>query len=145
MLSNMESDPKTDLRDVDRLAAKARSAAKAWPLWASVVLLVADMILVAAVAFSGVSTQMAIVWIAFLAAFHLAVRSRRRAQPRRTWADPEARQLWRWSVAATVVANVLWLPLFFLARPVALGLLFAALVASLVSTVVMKRRHERHA
>jgi hypothetical protein len=139
MLSNMESDPKTDLRDADRLAAKARAAANAWPLSASVVLLVAEMILVAAVAFSGVSTPMAVVWIAFLAVFHLVVRSRRRAQPRRTWADPESRRLAKWSLAATIAVNAVWLPLFFLARPVALALLFAALVASLVSNIVMTR------
>jgi len=138
MLSNMESDPKTDLRNADRLAAKARAAT--WPLPASVVLLVAEMVLVAVIAFAGLSTQMALVWVLFLAGFHLAVRSRRRAQPRRTWADPETRKLAQRSLVATVLANAVWLPLFFLARPVALAVLFMALVASLVSTVVMTRR-----
>jgi hypothetical protein len=139
MLSNMESDNRAELNEATRLAARARSAATTLPLTATVVLLVAEMALVVVIAFAGLSRQMAVVWVLFLAAFHFAVRSRRRARARRPWADPESRRLTRWSIIATLAINAVWIPLFFLARPVALALLFAGLVASLVSSIVVTR------
>lgn len=143
MLSNMESDHKAELREVDRLAARAHTAANDRPLTATVLLLVAEMALVAVLAFAGLSTVMVVVWLLFLAAFHFTLRARRKARPRPPWATSESRRLTTWAIIATVAINAVWIPLFLWARPVALAVLFVALLASLVSNVAVTR--QRHA
>jgi hypothetical protein len=135
----MESDAKTELNEVERLARKARSAAKDYPTGASLVMIVADLILIAVFIAVGLSAPLIIGWIAFLAIFFTALRLRRSARARAPWATPESRRHMLKMAAFDVAVNAVWIPLFFLARPVALGLLIAALLWSLFGT--LRYRH----
>ena len=139
MLSNMESNNQAELNEVDRLAAKAASEATAFPVGASIFLTVAELLLIGAFVALGWSTALIVGWLVFFATFHLVLHLRRRARPRKPWTAPRSRHYFLWSIGATVVVNAIWIPLFFLARPVAVALLVAALMASLISNVATLR------
>ena len=139
MLSTMESDAKAELTDAERLARKAQRAANDYPASASLVMTVADLILVGIFIAKGVSAPLIAGWIAFLVVFMVALRLRRRARRRAPWATAESRRQLLRSVALDVAVNAVWIPLFFLARPLALGLLIAVLLWSLFGT--LKYRH----
>jgi len=139
MLSNMESDAKAELHEVERLARKARAAASDYPAGASIVMVVADLIIVGAFILFGLSTPMVVLWIAFLVAFYIVLRVRRRARARAPWATPESRRGFGKQALLDLAVNAVWLPLFFFARPVALGLLVAVLLWSLYGNI--KYRH----
>jgi hypothetical protein len=139
MLSNMESDAKTELNEVERLARKARLAANDYPKGASLLLIAADLVLIGVFIAVGLSTPLIIGWIGFLVIFHTALRLRRPARPRGPLATPESRRHLLKTIAMDVAVNAVWIPLFFLARPVALGLLVAVLLYSLFGT--LKYRH----
>jgi hypothetical protein len=135
----MESDAKAELIDVERLGRKARLAASDYPRGASLLITVADLVLIGVFIAFGLSTPMIIGWVAFLAVFHVALRMRRPARPRAPWATPESRRRSLKMLALDVAVNALWIPLFFIARPVALGLLIAVLLYSLFAS--LKYRH----
>lgn len=139
MLSNMESDPKTELADVERLGRKARAAATNYPFGMSLVLIVADLALIGVFIVKGLSTPMIVTWIAFLVLFHLVLRLRRPARSLSPLATPESRQRSLKQLALNLAVNAIWIPLFFIARPIALGLLVAVLLYSLFGT--LKYRH----
>lgn len=135
----MESDAKAELIDVERLGRKASRAASDYPRSASVLMSGASLVLISVFIARGLSMPVIIGWIAFLVLFHSALYLRRRARPRAPWATPESRRRFLRMTAVNLAINAVWLPLFFFARPVALGLLVLALVASLLSN--LKYRH----
>ncbi|MEY2418054.1 MAG: hypothetical protein QOG90_734 [Actinomycetota bacterium] len=139
MLSIMETNPHVELAEADRLAHKARIAATDYPTSASLVLIAADVVLIGVFVAVGLSAWMIVGWLAFLAIFHTVLRLRRHARPRAPWATPTSRRQLLKTIALDVAVNAVWIPLFFLARPVAIGLLLAALAWSLVGT--LKYRH----
>jgi hypothetical protein len=135
----MESNAKAELHEADRLARKARAAATDYPTSAQLLMIGADLVLIGIFIAFGFSARMAAGWIAFLVVFFVALRLRRRARPQSPWATPESRRRFLKTLGVDVVVNAVWIPLFFLARPVALALLVAALLWSLYGTV--KYRH----
>ena len=135
----MESDAKAELNELDRLDRTARVAASAWPQSASILMSAAAVVFIALYWSLGSSTPLIAVWLAFLAIFYVVLWTRRRARARRPWATEQTRRrVWK-NVLATVIVNAVWIPLFFFARPVAFGLLIAALLLSLLSQ--LRYRH----
>ena len=142
MLSTMESDARAELAELERLSSKAQRAATDYPPTFAIGLLVSELLFLGLFAFSAWDWRVFGLWCVAYAAFVLIVRARRRAQPRHQWATPDGRRRLLVDLGTTVAANAVFLPLWFLARPVAFGLLVAVMLYALVANVVfMRQRH----
>jgi hypothetical protein len=139
MLSNMESDAKAELAEVERLSSKARRAASDYPPTFAIALVTAEIVALGIFAASGWDWRVLALWGVAYAGFVLTVRFSRKAQPRHQWATPDGRRRLLRELGGTVALNAVFLPLWFFARPIAVALLVAVLAYSLIGNLVFAR------